>query len=417
MKKKQIAVNSIEISKALLNKSAGFHTSDLYLTNRIGNATRLAANIKFKDSISKQELEGISCLLKQDYGQTLHSHLKLLEELGWITINNQDSENFIEEHIPLLDDVLKEMGVFWNDNNPTNVELASVETLSLLKDRLIEKESLMTELSLPEDSIENSFKYGEGINVFSSFISKDDVEVAWTPLYWPEHVDDILKFLKRQSYADFEEIENVTTKLDSNQGLPIEKLENSGMIHGGIASGYFPSVAITNNNVKQEYIFKAIPDLGINPKNDIFEKARQIVSCIRHGQYHAAHSRIIYPISILNALEENRLAPHSHARIQYSPLLFNGVCNHEEVIVNSIKRYKINFIESPENKVAMKMAKEMLKGNSNNVSSMGEPEIEQYISEGSYNLSAEQRYISTNKEICAIDDFNRLLDTTSGYRG
>jgi len=419
MKNAEITAIAVEISKALINRSSGFHSYDLYLTNKIGNATRLAANIRQKGIISRDELGGTSVLLRQDFSQTSDSYLRLLEDLGWVEINNDDKDNFIEEYIPPLDDVMNDMGgEVWENGNPEDIDIASIETLSLLKNKLITREGLNTELSVPLEATNNSFSYGKELNIFDTFTSQDGIKIAWSPLYWPNNTDNILKYLKTQEYPEFKEIEILTEYISSFQGIPIEKISSKELIGKGIACGYFPSAAINDSsNIKHEYVFKATPNLGINPKDDIFEKARQIVACIRHGQYHADYSKIIYPISILNALENNVLSPHPYAKTQYAPLILNGVCNLEKISDKYTTNYRIKFIDTYENKVAMQMAREMLEKNEDPVSSIYEPKVEEHFSDSFYNFTAEQRQIYNNKKVRAENEFERLLETTTGYKG
>jgi hypothetical protein len=411
-----IAAKCVEISKCLIDKETGFHDYYLLATNTIGNAARLAANLRQRGTLSYEELGGVSQVLKQNFALTLNSSIPLLKELNWIHINKDNKNRYIQEFIPPIQDVLGVLGgEVWENKDPTEIDVATIESLSLLKNNPITQEELLSDTSVSEMALTKALEYGKELDYFGDFYSSDKEKIIWTPFYWPEKSDKILKYLKRQTYPEFAEIEIIATKLSSAQGMPIEHLGSSNLVNAGIGCGFFPSVGIIGGNrVKHEYVFKASPNLSINPDSDIFEKARQIVACVRHGQYHAEHSKIKYPIYILKALRENRLGAHSYAKIQYAQLLINGTCKYEEIDAGYTKKYKIIFIDTEENKIAMNIAEELLQGYGHPISSIHEPDVDNLISQGVYNFTSEQRQIKNKKRVGSPDTFQKLIEIAQG---
>ncbi len=407
MNNAETAAKSVEISKSLINKEAGFHDFDLYVTKTIGNTARLAANLRKRGIISYDEIGGISQVVKQDFSTTIDGCLPILQDLGWLEINKTRKDTYIQEYIPPMSDVLGTLGgEVWEEKGPTEVDIATTESLSLLKATPITKEDLISEISVPVEYLNTSLDYGSEMNYFGTFYSSDDEEIVWTPFYWPEKTDKILKYLKRQSYEEFDKLERITKVLSSSQGMPIEKLEDSNFIKTGISYGFFPSVGIRGRNqLNHEYVFKASSNFGINHNNDIFELARRIVGCIRHGQHHAEVSKIRYPALLVRALRENRMQPHSYAKTQYAELILTGVCKYEEIDTGYTKKYKIKFIDTPENNIAMDIAEGMLSGEDSPISSILEPDIDKLIISGVYNFTAEQRKIKDRERVKAKASF------------
>ena len=96
----------------------------------------------------------------------------------------------------------------------------------------------------------------------------------------------------------------------------------------GIHYGYFPCTSVSKSiNKSYEYLFTPMPKYEPDPYHDVFEKAKLIVSCLKHGQYHADISKIRYPALVLEKMMENSLGPHSYANIQYLLLRTHGVVN------------------------------------------------------------------------------------------
>lgn len=416
----QITAKCVEISKCLINKGSGFYTFDLDDTRRTGNIARFAANIRQSEQISEQQLAAIADTLKQDYSTVRSDTLPFLEELGWVEAYKDGRKIIrIEEYIPPLEDILSTLGKQWEENEPSHIDLATVSSLSKLSDRPMTKEALISELGIENEKFNITLEYGEQANYFGTFISQEfGKATVWTPLYWTGKLDFVLKFLNRQSYDEFKALGTLTRDFLKYPGRPEDHLrpERRSLVDAGVAHGYFPSVAVKDRReVSHEYIFAAAPEFEVDPSKDIFEKARLIVACIRHGQYHAEVTPIKYPIKLLRALRENRIKkPHSYARIQYALLIANRICTYEEVPTSYGVGYRPIFIDTPENNAAADTAEQMLHGEEPSSGSVSEPEVKELLIKGIFNYSSEQRYIKSTEQISAKGDFDRLMESIQG---
>lgn len=363
-------------------------------------------------------MAGIGNALKISYGTLRTNILNELEDLGWVQIFGNGSKiEKIDENIPPLQDILTTLGKKWDEMEPSVIDRASVNSLSLLSKKPATKEALISELDINKEHLETTLGYGEQTSYLGTFKSETlEEDVVWTPLYWAGKMDDVLKFLNRQTYENFEIIGNITKGFLRYQGRPIDQIDkHRSLIDAGVGQGYFPSVAVKNrNDVSHEYIFAATPNFEAEPKKDIFEKARLIVGCIRHGQYHAEVTKIKYPVNLLQALRENRLSAHSYAIIQYALLIANRICTYEPESTSYGTGYKILFNDTPENNLAADIAEEMLRGETPIAGAIDEPEARQLLMKGIFNYSAEQRQIKSAGKIVAKKEFARLMEYMRG---
>ena len=417
-----ITAKSVEISKCLINKGAGMYGYDLDATKITGDVARFAATIRQSDTLEHKQLTAIGTTLKI-VPDTLKTILSELETMGWIeTINKGGRVKKIDEHIPPLQDILNDLGKNWEEKEPTDIDRASVYSISYLSERPITRDGLLSELEIDQECFGTMLEYGEQTSYLGTFKSDTlDEEVVWTPFYWAGKMDKVLKFLNRNTYEDFNTIGSLTKNILDYQGRPLDRIagnkEHSQFISAGISSGYFPSVAVMDGKgVSREYMFAATPQFGADPKNDIFEKARLIVACIRHGQYHAEISHIKYPVALLRALRENRLSPFSYGVTQYALLITNKICTAEKVKTTYGQSYKIKFIDTPENILASNIAEEMLAGDTPKTWIADEPEVMNLLVRGTFDYSAEQRHIKSSGQISATKEYSTLMEYMIGVR-
>lgn len=413
-----ITAKCVEISKCLLDKQKGLYDYDLESSQNIGNLARFAANVRQSGTIGDDQLAAIAATLKIDYRLIKTSMLPEMEELGWIQIFSKNNKiTKIDENIPPLQEVLNALGKKWEDSEPREVDRASIESISILSKNPYTKDALLSELGIADECLQTMLEYGESASYLGTFNSEIlEKEVIWTPFYWADKSEKVERFLMGQHDDVLMSLGELTQEFKNFSGKPIELISKGlkPLVEAGIKQGFFPSVAVKNiDNYSHEYVFAATPHFGATENDDIFEKARLIVGCIRHGEYHAEISKIKYPVYLLQALRENRLAPHSYSLIQYSPLILARICKYEETSANP-KKYKVTFVDSPENNVAANIAEEMLKGEEPYAGTVNEPEVRQLLVKGQYSYSAEQRKMRNAEDVAATHQFNRLMEAMRG---
>jgi len=422
MNEAEICAKCVEVSKSLLNTSIGMVALDLRNTISIGDMARLAVSIRRTGEIQGKTFNAISTALKIDPRISESQILNEFENLSWVDIK-RDGRHIkrIDEHIPPTEDVLGRLGKLWHEYEPSIIDLATVKSLKLLSKRPYSKEALLSELNAPVDKFQITLDYGQQANYLGTFTSiQQEKEMVWTPLYWTGKTDDVLRYIEKQDEDALDKIGELTRNISRQPGMPIEKImnrQNVALINSGIYYGYFPSVAINiPSKKKYEYLFSAAARFNPDPDRDVYEKAKLIVSCIRHGQYHAEVTKILYPLSILRAMRNNTMKPHPYAHIQYFLLKTHGIVDIKEDRTRHGKAYRVIWIDTPENNFAGDIAEQMLLGMSPLPPSIEDLETKKIIVEGIFKYTSEQRRIRATKQVMANNEYKRLMEETLGVR-
>jgi len=363
-----------------------------------------------------ETIAAVSTALKIDSRLTETALLPLLQELGWGELEEKRGKvkGFVER-IPPAEDILSILGKSWWELEPTAIDEGSVKAVSLLSKRPYSKDALSSEIGLNEKELTRALEYGEQARYLGRFNSEEDgTEAIWSPLYWAYNAEKVQEFLQKQNQPNLRAIGALAEELKRYPGRPREKIDQSKalLLGAGIWWGFFPTGKVTDRQKKaHEYVFASTPQFEADPKSDIFEKARMIVSCIRHGQYSAEVTKILYPSFLLQKMRTNQMKPHSYAPVQYAILVLNGIVELQPLEKWYGKSWKVVFVDTPENELAANMAEQMLRGEGPLATTKEEAEAMKILTEGTYNYSAEQRKLKSATKIAAGDEYERLLET------
>lgn len=246
----EITAKSVEVSKCLINKEAGFHTYDLDVTRTTGDVARFAANIRQAVALSEKQLVAVCYAMKLDYRALRADVLPILEQLGWAEAHRDGGRIArVEESVPPLADILSTLGKEWHERSPTDVDRAAVNSISLLSKRPAEYDALLSELGVPPDALDTTLQYGQQADFLGTFVSAETgKKVVWTPFYWSGKMDEVRKFLSRQAEPRLQEIGRLAKQLKDYPGRPIEHLtsQGEGILNGGIAHGFYPAVGVND---------------------------------------------------------------------------------------------------------------------------------------------------------------------------
>lgn len=418
----QITTKCVELGKCLIGTSAGLVNYDMGITQTTGDAARFAVSIRNRaDLLPRESLAGISSALKVDFRVVEGKIIPLYETLGWIEMRKNGSRiESISENIPPTQDVLSTLGKMWREEQPTVIEEASITSMAELSKRPYSKEALASELSIKENEFETMFDYGDQAGYLGKFTSEEnESESIWTPLYWSSKSEDVIKFLKKQAEPQLEKIGALAEDLSKYPGTPDDKIDvgKRSLVDAGIAYGFFPAVQVVDRQrTSHEYVFSATPQFDVEASADLFEKARMIVSCIRHGQYHAEVTKILYPRSILRAMRTSTMKPHPYADVQYAVLVLQGIVRLEQAETRYGKAFKVVWVDTPENNLAADIADQLLRGEEIVGGTYEDLEARKVLVQGVFSYSSEQRRLKTAKRIVAKREFDRLLELSSGVR-
>lgn len=417
----QIAAKCVEVEKSFLSVQPGFVQADLERTLEVGELARLAAAIRQAGVVEEERLKAISVATKIPYRQMREIALPRLQKLGWGELKRGagGSTTFIES-MPPSGDILSALGKYWEALRPNDYDRATVEGLSLLSKRPVVKDVLASELSQKPDVIDRALSYGTPVRYFGTFSSPAlGKAVAWTPLYWSSNEEEVRSFLAKQSEPGFNVLGKALTAVRRYSGMPLDRLkpavDQAGLVNGAIATGFLPSVQIKDRQqVGHDYVFSPSPTFAGDEGSDVFEKARMIVACLRHGQYDAEVTPIRNPNKLLRAIVNGTIGSHSYADVEYAMLVLHRVCDLEEVDGVGSKRYRPVFINTPENRQAAAVAEQLLGSPGVDASTVSEPEVKGLLTTGLYAYSAEQRISRAKSKIVAFNEFERMMDSIRG---
>jgi hypothetical protein len=418
----EITAKSVEVGKCLLNTQAGLVKYDLETTLRVADAARLAVSIKnVREKISKEAIAGITSALKIDFRIANAEILPLFESLGWARLDHKGKHIVsVTEQIPPTEDVLSVLGKIWREQEPTPVDQATVNALNLLSKRPYSKEALVSELDVKDEEFQVALEYGEGGRYLGKFRTDDEkLDAIWTPLYWMSNSQKVLAFLEKQNSGQYEKIGKLAATLKQQPGVPRETIQsgNGALLDSGIYHGFFPAVVVTDRHQKAyQYVFAAAPQFETGSHTDIFEKARLIVSCVRHGQYHAEVTRILYPRKLLAALRTNSMKPHPYADVQYALLVLHGIVKLKLDSNRYGKAFRVEWIDTPENNLAADIADQLLAGEEAYVKTKEELDAQKIMVQGLYSYSSEQRRIKVSETVVAKKEWDRVMELVTGVK-
>lgn len=282
--------------------------------------------------------------------------LRKLEEVDFVSVvGDQDNPKRVEVRVPEFRDGYEELGELWEQQHPTDVERAGIETLnSLITAPIAEQELQQLGLSSTEySSMFDVMQSGQLLRLQTI----SGTRLAYTPLAVDENPEKYLKW--SQNYDD-DEIGDVLKLLTNYQGMPQSSPQVSGksIVQQGVLSGVFMPVKIKGATGEQGFIFA--PKGGLKPEERvILDKARAILACVRYGEHFAAGVPIKYPQLILQQLRDHKQFKRGHSDLntQYSLLATKGI-GRPFKLQNGRWNFKIN--DTPENLKALDVAAEML---------------------------------------------------------
>jgi hypothetical protein len=414
----EIISKSVEISKSFANTNIGFHNVDLENTRNIGDLTRLAITLRNATSINEDQLNAISISMKIDPRLVKSEMLVYLEKEGMVEIKRNGRKiTEIKVRILPVEDLIKIFGEKWHNDQPSPVDKGSIGALSLLSKSPYEENALVSELNLNDNHYDCMFSYGNSANYLGSFNSVDDKKVLWSPLYWLDKKEDVENYLKKQTDDSLIKIGYYNKSISTLQGFPkdlIIKPSDMSLIESGVHFGFFNNIQIASKQGAFQYLFTSSPIFD-DPYKDVFERARLIVSCIRHGQYHADGTPIKYPSIVLQKMRENSMGAHPDAEAQYSLLRQNYIVDiYRDYTYGGKDFFKTRWIDSPENNKAAEIAERLLSGQETSIHSAEEAESYKILIKGTFNYTAEQRRIIASKNIADNLSYERMMESMRG---
>lgn len=333
-----------------------------YTTTRlVGMAAKLAVNIRGLDVITNiQQLFVVADQLGVD-GPNLQSVLGILQEVGWVKIDKLNHKIVkVTETVPYFSDAYDTLGEYWKTQDASEIEEATLKILGDLAKSPRSLEDIKVDLNLDDDSLEVIMQVGEDGSFLKSY-QVDGGKILYSPLFWDEKPNELFRVLRKYK---LDEIVSTLERVKANQGLPVDP-STDPLLQEAAVAGVLPAPAVSS--VGGTKLFAFTPYAGAIPigqeENQVLDKARSILACVRYGQNFAGASRIKWPRAILETLLDpsrgRQLKAHTEHKYQYSLLAFKQIVQIIPVSSGSEWHY-VRLIETPDNIKAMKIALDLL---------------------------------------------------------
>jgi len=343
-----LGVRIHDMNHGLVAVSSGLINTRFRRTKRAGVAAQLATLISGEQVVGYESLLVAAGELQMD-DTLVDRGLEDLQALDWVRVVGPSGSKRIEVKIPRLRDRYSELGDYWKNLNPEEVEVQAiniVDELALVPRHAFE---LKDKYDVSPDNFTVITDIGNSAGIIDAYDSPTDGrKILYSPIYWEEHPTKLFELEKKFKE---EEIATAIRQVRDQQGLSCDDVSDA-ILDTAIKSGFLPTVSVNSTGGEKQFLFTPIEGLGKDMKM-IYQKAMAILACVRYGQRYAG-MRLVYPPEVLlEALKRNkRINPHSEIVTQYSPLVKLRIGKIRKVG----SRWSFDLIETPDNLEALDLA-------------------------------------------------------------
>lgn len=342
---KDIGVRCVDISKCLQTITVGTHTYIFSRSDQIGSALRLAANIQGLESITNNQLMLIAARLGIKPTEAIDTIVPLQEELGWIHPYKDNSGKIrrIDENIPSIHDCFKAGGEKFQEMNPDRIEESGIETLEFTSRSPILESDLGSKIDLRDDELTKMIEVGKSANFLDSYDYGTE-KIIFSPYLWDIKDINSLKILKSLESNERLKLLELGEQISHIQGCPVSILKQKGIYDDKIVGTSQRGGLLTRTSIsipgkgKNDFLFMPSGKLNISEestdRNDVFDKVKNLITCMRQGQYFAGVTKIHNPVILLERLLHDGCigrTPHSEIKEQYTLIEADGIARAEEV--------------------------------------------------------------------------------------
>ena len=339
-----------------------FGPKEAYLeaTILIGKAASLATHLK--GLIYVDDMNALKYLAAElgITGIELKPVLHVLEEVDFASVVSASSKiKRIELRIPELRNGYTDLGDYWMQLGPNEIERAAITVLNDVASFPLNELDVKGSLGLDSKSFDTIIAIGHEGALIDKYQSSDGGMVLYSPLTIEEKPQSLLtlaqKFPENDVIAALQEVKQ-------RQGLVTELFtnKNRNVIDQAVVLGVLSPVQI--NMAGQDRLFLFSPKGGLQKEERIIlEKARAILACVRCGEHYSLKRKILYPQRILETLRDNKTFKYSRPDVpeQYGLLVTKQI----GYIDNDIFKpgyYNFHLYDTPENMHALNIAISML---------------------------------------------------------
>jgi len=325
----------VDINKCLAEVTVGYPHYYFPNADEIGGAVRLAQSIKGTESSSIGQFEAVGNRLGLRPADVRNTILPILSQLGWIDTRKDGSGKIVrvDENIPIVGDVFKEAGELFFEREPSDAERAGVSVLSLVSRCPSPFDDLASRIDVRTPDLQLALEQAKAGQFLGEYEYAHN-RIVYTPYLWDTPSTDVLKTIASLPRSDYADILAAAKVISRYPGIPLETLKmtlgaNADRVMAeATRCGLFGRATIeTLRSGTHEFVFipskkLRVPSEG-SLRNDVFDRVRAVISCVRQGQHFASRTRIRDPVVLLQALLDNGYigkTPHKDIKDQYTIL-------------------------------------------------------------------------------------------------
>lgn len=340
-----------------VDQTSGLIAAELGATRLTGMAATVAANIKGIDLI--RDPKALTVVAAQQWGidsLALPSVLEVLQEVGYVTLhkNARGTLTHIDEHMPLLhEDLYGSLGAHWEDNFPSELDQAAVDSLERLAAAPMRLSDLEARIS-DGDTAERLLQIGEAAQFTRVLELSDGDDLVWSPFCAYEQPEALSEL-----FGAFEEdeIREQFGRVRDYQGLPLDK--GATVLNQAVGQGILLANTIKGTGGEAAFAFvpyRADPAQRRMQKV-ILDKALILLACVRYGENYARH-RIRFPVALLRKLRDGAsLSATTEASSQYRTAAQEQILRLEPA---GHGYFRAQLVQTPDNVAAVNLAIDLL---------------------------------------------------------
>lgn len=356
-------------------------------TQMIGMAASLAALIRGQEVVNDAHALRAVAAEQLDINQFAFDPVILtLEELGFVEGVQRSGGKIIRftETVPYYDDLYSKLGEAWRERRPSETEEQMVRLVAYLADGPVPEEEVTGKVGLDSAALPRLLEVGERSELVKR-IQVPDGDVLYSPFFGFEN-PEVMAELVRDHGGD--QLAEAFAAVRSTQGLPVGDAQP--LIQDAITRGLLLAPAVERPDGTLQP-FAALPytlDRGLlRGRKPVLEKALAVLACLRCGQHFGGYTSL--PAAALvdvidKLLDPNRgfLFPHGSHERQYRLIHSAGLVAFDPDLRPGGKWVTPRFIDTPDNREALRIARDLLTFGEQMGSRVGDEQARQVLSQG-----------------------------------
>jgi hypothetical protein len=232
-----------------------------------------------------------------------------IEKTGSISTikDNTGSVSRIEERIPITEEIFPLVTETWESLEPNEIESVTIESQELCSEipcvEGILKERLNT-AGYSQKSIDSALSLQLNCGILNN-IGESQSPLVYSEYVWGSVMKHGGKWMMQLTSEQQEEVRSLVDRINNYQGLPMDFIQSTPTTIAAKKAGLI-RVCKVNTGTSAERDFVFTPSIGQIFSDDT-DEVKTFLACIRFGQGYSQISKIVNPLSIIDALlDESR---------------------------------------------------------------------------------------------------------------